>query len=383
MKNKNILIIHPLDDFYGATKILSYLIPILMVYFHVEVMVQKDRNALRKLLGEMGVEVTIREVSFLPIIHSKMFKPREIFYFLKQLLLFYSFFFNERKKYDVVYVNTFVGIVVSILCKLFSIKNIIHCHEEQSHRLFGRLLALVARKTADHIVAVSHVVEKYVRGNSKFSNVTTIWNGIPEIYPSNSNLLIDKYNLDQDKFTILLPARITREKGYWFLADAISELPSDILLNTQVLCLGSPPLNSSNNDVRFIDYIGDKGLINVFNLIGHSDQVLEFMSFSDLIIIPSIMVDPFPTTVLESFKLGKCIITTNNGGAAEIVINNHNGYLISPLDVHSLTNKIIELYENPYLLNLIGSNASITYKESLTLKAFEARFLSFINEILI
>ena len=58
--------------------------------------------------------------------------------------------------------------------------------------------------------------------------------------------------------------------------------------------------------------------------------------FFDLLILPSTSPDPLPTVVLETMGCGRAIIGYAHGGITEMVKDQYNGRLVSPLDKDSL-----------------------------------------------
>ena len=82
---------------------------------------------------------------------------------------------------------------------------------------------------------------------------------------------------------------------------------------------------------------------------------------ADVILIPSIMADPFPTTVLEAMLFSKPLISTNHGGASEIIDDNF-GKLISPNDTDAFVNAIRYFIKNISCLCEFGKNARKKYE---------------------
>ena len=87
------------------------------------------------------------------------------------------------------------------------------------------------------------------------------------------------------------------------------------------------------------------------------------------------MADPFPTTVLEAMMFSKPLISTNHGGASEIVDDNF-GKLISPNDTDAFVNAIRYFIKNISCLCEFGKNARKKYENYLTVNHFKNRFIN-------
>ena len=67
--------------------------------------------------------------------------------------------------------------------------------------------------------------------------------------------------------------------------------------------------------------------------------------------------------IMSSFSLSKPVIATNVGGLAEMVRDGINGIIIPPNSVKSLTQAIVALYQNHYLLNMMTENICNDYED--------------------
>lgn len=82
-----------------------------------------------------------------------------------------------------------------------------------------------------------------------------------------------------------------------------------------------------------------------------SEDLLETYQRSTLLILPSTTnAEAFPLVILEANSCGIPVIASNVGGVPSAVRDNVNGFLVQPQDHIALSNKIIELSNNPRLL---------------------------------
>jgi glycosyltransferase involved in cell wall biosynthesis len=64
-------------------------------------------------------------------------------------------------------------------------------------------------------------------------------------------------------------------------------------------------------------------------------------------------------SILEAMASGRPVISTNIGGARQLVENGHNGFLVSPGNIEELAGRIIELLENDGTAIRMGKNGQI------------------------
>lgn len=82
---------------------------------------------------------------------------------------------------------------------------------------------------------------------------------------------------------------------------------------------------------------------------------------SDIYVHPS-YIDNSPNSLCEAQILGLPVITTNVGGVSSIVQNGKTGFLVPSNDPYQLGCSILELYNNPQLMERISKN-SIQFAE--------------------
>jgi len=102
---------------------------------------------------------------------------------------------------------------------------------------------------------------------------------------------------------------------------------------------------------------------------------------SDIFVLPT-YEDCFPLVVLESMQFGLPVISTDEGGVPDIVLNNITGYIVSKKNSMAIAEKIAILLNNPALRKEMGQNGRLRYEMEFTLQSFEKKFVSILNEIL-
>ncbi len=356
-----ILVIHPIDDYYGATRILSHTIPVLDELGVVDVWTKNDIGALSSLLGRDVVEVRS-----IPLLVKTMFTPRGVLNFLCDCLMFLGKV-KVLAGYDLIYINT---ITAAPLCFYFWIlrkKVVVHCHEVQDEMRAGRLLARFVAGMTGCVICVSRRVSDYISSGRSLSNVHVVHNGIPQEL---SKRRLSRSN--SKTFNVILIGRLTPGKGYWYLADALSLISESTREYIKIDCYGDAPSNHPEYVQEFEEYIGNLGVSKNFSLKGFDADANTYIKSYDMLIVPSVMADPFPTTVLEGLGSGVVVLTTDNGGAAEIIRDGETGFLVGSNDRQGLAAKLTQVLRSESLAEVAEAGHSL-YLERFTLDKYRER----------
>ena len=163
--------------------------------------------------------------------------------------------------------------------------------------------------------------------------------------------------ISENSHIILLPARLTSWKGHNVALDAakiIIEKNSD--LNFVLVFVGS-----ENSKSKFTDKLKKKikklNLINRVVFSGNISDMPAVYSVADIVLSTSIEPEAFGRVSVEASSMCKPIISSNNGGSREIIVeNNVTGWLVEPNNPEELANKIISVLNLPQEKDLIGAN---------------------------
>lgn len=145
--------------------------------------------------------------------------------------------------------------------------------------------------------------------------------------------LRERYRLE-GKRVILVAGRMTREKGVVQLLAALDRLRAS-LPNARLLVLSSRSIESQV-PARFRHLHGSivaGGWLDGAELRGA-------FQLADVVAVPSICFDTFPTVSLEAMALGTPVVATCFGGSRELVKDGETGYIINPLDIETFTDRL-------------------------------------------
>lgn len=141
-------------------------------------------------------------------------------------------------------------------------------------------------------------------------------------------------------------------------------------------------LISFKDNIRFI-LIGDGAdfneikssvptlLLNKIIFLGKRSDVESIVNIFDVGVLltnSKVHGEGISNSIIEYMALGKPVIATRGGGTNEVVIDNHNGYLIDADNTDQLIEKIETLMKDKILMNDLGKKGNQMVHEKFDLK---------------
>jgi len=137
-------------------------------------------------------------------------------------------------------------------------------------------------------------------------------------------------------FTFLLISRLITDKGVLEYISAIKKLKSEGLdARFQILGAMDPEHRRGIKTETINEWIAE----GIIEYLGTTDDVREFISRADCVVLPSYR-EGTPRTLLEAASSSKPIIATNVPGCNQVVINDFNGLLCKLKDADDLAEKM-------------------------------------------
>ena len=364
-----ILFIHPtvknVNDLYGADKILLYVLELLYKENEITVLLPAE-SVLCDYIKNISENIKIVINSNIPIVYSKIGLKGilKLPFELKKINKIFS-----KKEFDLIYCNTLA--VISLLFTNWSKKKVIHIHEIIENKILNFGFSFLIKLSKAKVICVSEHVKKNLLFSKKYY---VIHNGIPDIAKNSF-----QSEINEKKINFVLPGRYMKKKGQWFLLETLKTFDKNLLSKCNFYLYGSASPTRQNEVKELKDLIQEYDLSKFVFLCGFENDIGKIYEISDVILVPSIMADPFPTTVLEAMMFSKPIISTNHGGASEIIEESF-GRLISPNNVKEFSDAILFFIENINQLNQMKINARKKFENYLTLEKFNERLQDFWKE---
>ena len=160
--------------------------------------------------------------------------------------------------------------------------------------------------------------------------------------------------------------RINREKGLQTLIRAMEKIKEGQLLiagqGEEAEKLQRYVIENEIDNVKFLGFTQRKKL----------DELIRSSRF---VVLPSEWYENSPSTVYESFALGKPVIGSRIGGIPELIEDGVNGLLFEPKNVEELAEKIKYLYHHPLLAEKMGIAAREKVEEKYSEEEYYKKLL--------
>jgi glycosyltransferase involved in cell wall biosynthesis len=210
----------------------------------------------------------------------------------------------------------------------------------------------------DYIYAVSEFVRHRIIHKNCYPAGKTIkiLNGIN----------IDKFKCDDknqpnNNITIFSCSRATKYKGIDILIKAASILRNELGIDRfRIEYAGDGP-----DIAEFKEMAERLNLQSNFIFLGQLRHTRDHVCKSDIVVVPSVWGDAYPSSVSEALAAGKPLITTKAGGIPEIVGEEKNAILVEPADEVALANALSELIKNSIKRAELSVNARERAEQAL------------------
>ena len=201
-----------------------------------------------------------------------------------------------------------------------------------------------------------HINENYSEYLSREKKLRVIFRGINVDYFHSKNISVLKqeklkqeWGLSPNKFTILLPGRLTYWKGQEKFIESLNILIEDYnVTNFQAVILGSDQGRKVYSK-KLVNLVERYNLNKKVKFIANCKEMPLAYSLADVVVSSSIEPEAFGRVSVEAQSMGKIIIASNIGGSRETVINKKTGFLYKhddPRELAKSLNTVIQLSQD-------------------------------------
>ena len=243
---------------------------------------------------------------------------------------------------------------------------------------------------SDHVIAGSDFILNHIHSNYDIkASSSVIKRGIDEKYFSKKNVtdeecikLKKSLNINNNKFIILLPGRLTYWKGQKLFIESLNILnQKNLLKNVKSLIIGG--------DQGRVDFRNQLiKMIKTYNLedkllIAHGlNKMPVAYSIANLVLSSSIEPESFGRVSVEAQSMEKPVLASDIGGSLETVINNKTGWLFKNNNANDLATKLEMLIKTQQnVLDLIGKQGRKNVKENYTRELMVSRTLEIYSSL--
>ncbi len=281
--------------------------------------------------------------------------------------------------------NSFYRDVIFIsLIKLFNPKIILHLHgkgiiNNYSKSKTNKFLYNFVFKSS-YVISLSEKLLldiEYIKSKKKF----IVNNGI-EISKNQSSVNQSSKNKNTDKLQLLFLSNLLISKGIMTFLESIALLQKENKVDSNLYYVTIIGRNAEITSVEINDFIKKNNLINI-NYLGpkYDDDKEKILNEKSILVFPS-KNDAFPLVILEAMKYGIPVISSDEGGISDIIIEEKTGFIIEDINAEKIVNKVKYLIETPEKFDQMSENSIECFNSKFTLESFENNIINVFSEIL-
>ena len=261
----------------------------------------------------------------------------------------------KRHAIDLIHANSLsVALLGGIVARINGIPILMHKRYATSYGILDRF----CERFLHRVILVSEATRWDFAPVAK---QTLIYNGVDldafQASPEEVATLRTELFSDEYCSTVLVGVvtRITPEKGIHFLVRAMQELKGRA--DVKLLIVGGPYFQK---DVDYMDTlkqeVADLGVEDSVIFTGFLSDTRIVTSLLDIVLVPSIIPEACPRTIIEAMAVGKPVIATPLGGSKELVTP-ETGILVPPEDGSAIADAIATLATDGERLAAMGKAA--------------------------
>ena len=261
----------------------------------------------------------------------------------------------KRHAIDLIHANSLsVALLGGIVARLNRIPILMHKRYATSYGILDRL----CERLLHRVILVSEATRWDFAPVAK---QTLIYNGVDldafQASPKEVETLRIELVGDSPDSPILVGVvtRITPEKGIHFLIRAMAELKEKIPV--KLLIVGGPYFQK---DVDYMEALKQEvvnlGVEDSVIFTGFLSDTRVVTSLLDIVLVPSIIPEACPRTIIEAMAVGKPVIATPLGGSKELATP-ETGILVPPEDASAIADAVATLTTDRERLQAMGEAA--------------------------
>jgi phosphatidyl-myo-inositol dimannoside synthase len=245
--------------------------------------------------------------------------------------------------------------------------------------------------SADMVIAVSQftreqVISRYPVNPEK---VVVLPNGVDPaaFYPgADTASLRERFGLEGKK-VILTLARLVERKGHDKVIEALPKVLERVP-NVHYLISGS---KKGDYYERIKSRVAELGLESHVTFTGYvvPEEITLFYNLCDVYIMPSRELEGvgdtegFGITFLEANACEKPVIGGRSGGVVDAIVDGKTGYLVDPLSIDEIAEKLIRILSDPKLAEMLGKNGLVRILEGYTWFMITRKLVNDLKNIII
>lgn len=170
--------------------------------------------------------------------------------------------------------------------------------------------------------------------------------------------------INRDTLTLGVACRLAPQKGLGVLLHALASLSENTSTPIALKIAGEGPEREALSHIAH-----ELKLDGVVQFLGHVDAVETFYRSLDVLVLPAVSDEGMPLTILEAMATGLPIVTSEIGGAKEVIRDGVDGLIVPPNEPEALAAALVELRDNPARRRQMGRNALLRVQSEFSPRA--------------
>jgi glycosyltransferase involved in cell wall biosynthesis len=264
---------------------------------------------------------------------------------------------HARYRFDLIHGHGDIveAFILKQFARLLGLPLVMTMHSRLSRQRKYRVIAPLVWRTADGIIAVSQEIAADLQAlGVRPDKVMVISSGVEldQFTPPSTDsrrLARHELGIPDSVFVIVAVGNLNPMKGFHYLIEAVQLSQLDHL---RVYIIGDGPLRAELESLAF-----HGPAVQIIGSVPH-DQVRLYLRAADLFVLPSVdlpgKAEGTPTAVMEAMAAGLPVITTNSGGAKDVIAAIPGVTVVPQRDSQALADAILRFAKDYELRKHIG-----------------------------
>lgn len=240
----------------------------------------------------------------------------------------------------------------------------------------------------DVIFAASNIIKQGFLGQPPFmppDDIQVLYPGVDtqRFSPRNDGSAIrQEVGIDAETPLVLMLARFQNVKGHDTFVE-MARIVSRRIPEVHFIVAGEnlqSRADSSYQQRILAMAQADQRLWQKLHYLGHRNDVETLLAAADVVVCPS-HFESFGMVNVEAMASGRPVISTNQGGPAEVIIDGVTGYLVPPKNPTVMADRVIELLYSPNTRRSFGTAGHLRVQQLFSADAVAEQFINRIEQL--
>ncbi|HZH58318.1 MAG TPA: glycosyltransferase family 4 protein [Metabacillus sp.] len=159
----------------------------------------------------------------------------------------------------------------------------------------------------------------------------------------------ERFGYKEDDFLMFYAAEFNKNKNQQLLIKVLAKI-KDSIPHARLLLAGEGLLQDSCKKLA-----SELGVKHMVEFLGYRNDIVNILQMCDIAVASSLR-EGLPVNIMEAMACGLPVVATENRGHKELIVNQYNGWTISPENPNDLAEKIVLLATEQHLITTLGKN---------------------------